>query len=136
VTGGLVARMLVEVPGASRVLRGGLVAYSDAWKRDRLGVPEALLAAHGAVSEPVARAMAEGALRGSEAHVAVATTGVAGPGPDERGVPAGTVHLAVARRDAPTTSRLLNAAVPRAAVQRRAAVAALDHVRRRLLGAG
>lgn len=132
VTGGLVARMLVEVPGASAVFRGGLVTYSDAWKRDRLGVPAGILAAHGAVSEPVALAMAEGALKAAGADVAVATTGVAGPGPDERGVPQGTVFVAVASRLAPTFCVALKAPVSRVAVQRRAAVVALDQVRRLL----
>jgi nicotinamide-nucleotide amidase len=131
VTGGLVARMLCEVPGASEVFRGGLVTYSDAWKRDALGVPAALLEEHGAVSEAVARAMAEGARRRSGADLAVATTGVAGPGPDDRGVPAGTVHVAVASA-ARTAHALLRIPLSRLGVQRRAAVAALDRARRDL----
>lgn len=133
ITGGLVARLLVEVPGASEVFRGGFVTYSDAWKRDRLGVAADLLEAHGAVSEPVARAMAEGARAVAGADFAVATTGVAGPGPDGRGVEAGTVFVAVAERDAPTECVGFRMPVSRVAVQRRAAVAALDRLRRRLL---
>ncbi len=133
VTGGLVARMLVEVPGASRVFEGGFVVYSDAWKAARLAVPEALLARDGAVSAAVAGAMAEGALRAGPADVAVATTGVAGPGPDDRGVPEGTVFVAVAVSGRPTRVASHRFAVPRVPLQRRAAVAALDAVRRALL---
>jgi len=136
VTGGLVARMLVEVPGASRVFRGGLVVYSDRWKAARLGVPEALLARDGAVSAAVAGAMADGALRSGPADVAVAITGVAGPGPDDRGVPEGLVFVAVALTGHPTRVASHRFAVPRIPLQRRAAVAALDAVRRALLALG
>lgn len=132
VTGGLVSRMLTEVPGASAVFHGGFVTYSDAWKRDRLGVPADLLERHGAVSEPVALAMGEGALARTNADVAVATTGVAGPGPDERGIPAGTAYVAVASRFASPSCVVVRAAIPRVAFQRRVAVTALDQVRRLL----
>ena len=131
VTGGLVARMLVEVPGASDVFHGGFVTYSDAWKTEALGVPAGLLAAHGAVSEPVARAMAEGArLRGHAAY-GLSTTGVAGPGPDARAVAEGTVYVAIASA-AGTRSVALRLSGPRASIQRRAAVAVLDILRRTL----
>jgi len=136
VTGGLVARMLVEVPGASRVFRGGFVVYSDAWKAARLGVPQGLLDRDGAVSASVAAAMAEGALHAGPADLAVATTGVAGPGPDGRGVPEGTVFVAVAGSGRPTQVASHRFAVPRVPLQRRAAVAALDAVRRALLPGG
>lgn len=133
VTGGLVARMLCEVPGASAVFRGGWVTYSDRFKAHALGVPDALLATHGAVSAPVARAMALGACARGDADLAVATTGVAGPGPDDRGVAQGTVFVALATRgDADADVRELHLPLPRAVVQRRAAVVALDLVRRRL----
>lgn len=133
VTGGLVARMLCEVPGASAAFLGGWVTYSDAWKARELGVPGALLAAHGAVSAEVARAMAAGARAAAEADLAVATTGVAGPGPDDRGVAQGTVFVALATRDgADVEVRELRLPLPREVVQRRAAVAALDLVRRHL----
>src|SRR5687768_13434833 len=79
-TGGLVAGLLTEIAGSSDVVERGFVTYSNAAKHELLGVPEAMLAAHGAVSEPVARAMAEGALAHSSADVAVSVTGVAGPG--------------------------------------------------------
>ncbi len=139
VTGGLVARMLCEVPGASDVFRGGWVTYSDPWKVRALGVPEALLAAHGAVSDAVARAMASGALFASGADLAMATTGVAGPGADARGVSAGTVFVAVARRDGAGEvvdlgTRALHLPLPRLVVQRRTAVTALDLVRREVGG--
>lgn len=133
-TGGLVARMLVEVPGASDAFRGGWVVYSDAWKRDALGVPESLLAEHGAVSGPVARAMAEGAGKRAGTDLALATTGVAGPGPDAKGVAAGTVFVALAREGAETRVVRLSIPMARLAVQRRAAVAALDLVRRAIRG--
>ena len=74
-TGGLVAGLLTEIPGSSAVVERGFVTYSNDAKRDMLGVPAELLEAHGAVSEPVARAMAEGALARSRADVAVAITG-------------------------------------------------------------
>jgi nicotinamide-nucleotide amidase len=132
VTGGLVARMLCEVPGASDVFRGGWVVYSDAWKASALGVPEDLLRAHGPVSEAVARDMAERALARAPADVALATTGVAGPGPDAAGIAAGTAFVACALRDGPTTVRRLSMALPRLTVQRRVAVAVLDLARRLL----
>jgi nicotinamide-nucleotide amidase len=132
VTGGLVARMLVLVPGASEVFRGGWVAYSDEWKREALGVPEDLLARFGAVSAEAARAMAEGALARARAGIAVATTGVAGPGPDARGVPEGTAFVALAVRGRATEAKALRLAVAREAMQRRTAVAALDLARRHL----
>ncbi len=134
ITGGLVARMIVEVPGASDVFRGGWVTYSDAWKRDALGVPAALLADQGAVCAEVAEAMARGALERAGADVAISTTGVAGPGPDGRGVPEGTVFAAVALSDGTCRARAMRFSMPRLAVQRRAAVGALDLLRRGLPG--
>ena len=97
-TGGLVTGLLTEIAGSSDVLERGFVTYSNAAKHEMLGVPEAMLAEHGAVSEPVARAMAEGALAHSGADVAVAVTGVAGPGGGSAAKPVGLVHLAAARR--------------------------------------
>lgn len=99
-TGGLISGCLTEVAGSSDVVERGFVTYSNAAKTAMLGVPAALIAEHGAVSEPVARAMAEGALAHSPADIAVAVTGVAGPGASEA-KPAGRVHLAVARRGRP-----------------------------------
>ncbi len=98
-TGGLVVSSLVDVPGASRVVRGGVVAYATDLKHSVLGVDQALLDAHGAVHPRVARQMARGVrdalgAGGSPADVGVATTGVAGPD-EQDGQPVGTVHIAV-----------------------------------------
>jgi nicotinamide-nucleotide amidase len=101
-TGGLVAAALTAIPGSSDVVDRGFVTYSNGAKVDMLGVPAALIATHGAVSEPVARAMAEGALRASSAGVTVSLTGIAGPGGGSAGKPVGLVHLAAARRGGPT----------------------------------
>ena len=98
-TGGLVAAALTEIAGASDVFDRGFVTYSNAAKCDMLGVADALLKAHGAVSAEVARAMALGAIDHSLADVAVAVTGVAGPGGGSREKPVGLVHFACARRD-------------------------------------
>jgi nicotinamide-nucleotide amidase len=97
-TGGLVAGLLTEVPGSSAVVDRGFVTYSNEAKADMLGVPTDLIARHGAVSEPVARAMAEGALAGSRADVSVAITGIAGPGGGSAEKPVGLVHFARATR--------------------------------------
>ena len=93
-TGGLVSAALVDVPGASAVLRGGVVAYATDLKGTLLGVDAALLASRGAVDPDVARAMAAGARERLGADVGLATTGVAGPDPQD-GQPPGTVHVAV-----------------------------------------
>ncbi|MDB5471955.1 MAG: damage-inducible protein CinA, partial [Caulobacter sp.] len=96
-TGGLVSGALCSIPGASDVLERGFVTYSNRAKQEMLGVPGDLLADHGAVSEPAVRMMAEGALENSSAHIAVAITGVAGPGGGTPMKPVGTVHFATAR---------------------------------------
>lgn len=95
-TGGLVAGALTAIPGSSAALDRGFVTYSNAAKSELLGVPAELIAAHGAVSGPVARAMAEGALTRSPADVTVAVTGVAGPTGGSDGKPVGLVHFAAA----------------------------------------
>jgi nicotinamide-nucleotide amidase len=97
-TGGLVTALLTEIAGSSDVVERGFVTYSNAAKHELLGVPRDMLATHGAVSEPVARAMAEGALARSTADVSVAITGVAGPGGGGAEKPVGLVHIAAARR--------------------------------------
>jgi len=94
-TGGLVCAALVDVPGASLVVRGGIVAYATDLKAALLEVPVDLLAARGAVDPDVASAMADGVRARCGADIGVATTGVAGPDPQD-GMPVGTVHLAVA----------------------------------------
>ena len=93
-TGGLVAGALTDVAGSSAVVERGFVTYSNAAKTDLLGVPAGLIEAHGAVSEPVARAMAEGALKRSGAQISVAVTGIAGPGGGSADKPVGLVHFA------------------------------------------
>jgi nicotinamide-nucleotide amidase len=95
-TGGLIAQKLTDVPGSSAYFLGGVVAYGNAAKRDLLGVPAALLDRHGAVSDEVARAMAEGARARFGADLAVATTGIAGPGGGSAEKPVGLVHVALA----------------------------------------
>ena len=97
-TGGLISALLTEIAGSSDVVERGFVTYSNAAKHELLGVAEAMLAEHGAVSEPVARAMVQGALAHSRADVAVAVTGVAGPGGGSAAKPVGLVHIAAARR--------------------------------------
>jgi nicotinamide-nucleotide amidase len=96
-TGGLIAGLLTEIPGSSDVFERGFVTYSNKSKEEMLGVPAALLRQHGAVSEAVARAMAEGAIRHSTAQLAVAVTGIAGPGGGTEEKPVGLVHIATAR---------------------------------------
>jgi nicotinamide-nucleotide amidase len=93
-TGGWIAKALTDVAGSSQWVLEGFVTYSNESKIRRLHVPSAVLNAHGAVSEPVARAMAAGALQQSGAHLAVAVTGIAGPGGAVPGKPVGTVWLA------------------------------------------
>lgn len=95
-TGGLVSGALTAIAGSSAVVERGFVTYSNAAKSDLLGVPMDLIERHGAVSEPVARAMAEGAVRRSTAQVSVAVTGVAGPGGGSADKPVGLVHFAAA----------------------------------------
>jgi nicotinamide-nucleotide amidase len=97
-TGGWIAKALTDIAGSSNWFVEGFITYSDKSKVRRLGVPQALLARHGAVSEATVRAMAAGAVRRSKAQVAVAVTGIAGPGGAVPGKPVGTVWLAWATR--------------------------------------
>lgn len=101
-TGGLVAATLTEIAGSSDVVERGFVTYSNEAKTELAGVPPALIAAHGAVSQEVARAMAEGGVARSPADIAVAITGIAGPGGATPAKPVGLVHIACARRGRPT----------------------------------
>ena len=124
-TGGLVAGSLTAVPGSSDVVERGFVTYSDAAKGEMLGVPDSLLAAHGAVSAEVARAMAEGALERSSADLGVAVTGIAGPGGATPAKPVGLVHIAAARRGCDTVDERHVFSGDRAAVRLQAVEAAL-----------
>jgi nicotinamide-nucleotide amidase len=104
-TGGLVSGALTGISGSSGVVDRGFVTYSNEAKSDLLGVDSALIARDGAVSESVARAMAEGALAHSLADIAVAITGIAGPGGGSDTKPVGLVHFACARKGLPTLHR-------------------------------
>lgn len=105
-TGGLVAAAICSIPGASDVFERGFVAYTNRAKQELLGVSGDMLADLGAVSEPIVRMMAEGALEHSHAHMAVAITGVAGPGGGTPLKPVGTVHFATARANQSVQHRL------------------------------
>jgi len=131
-TGGLVAELLTEVPGISAAFREGWITYSDEAKVRRLGVPRELLEKHGAVSSEVARAMAEGAARESGAELALAVTGIAGPGGGSAAKPVGLVWIAVARRGVALAREMRNPPVDRASIRRYAAHAALDFLRTEL----
>jgi nicotinamide-nucleotide amidase len=98
-TGGMVAAAMTDIAGSSDVFDRGFVTYSNAAKSDMLGLPAELITNHGAVSEAVARAMAEGALRNSLANVTVSITGVAGPGGGSVQKPVGLVHFACATKE-------------------------------------
>ena len=104
-TGGLLAATLTEIAGSSDVFERGFVTYSNDAKSQILGVATALLDIRGAVSEPVARAMAEGALKHSPADVSVAVTGIAGPGGGSAEKPVGLVYIATARRSGETRTQ-------------------------------
>jgi nicotinamide-nucleotide amidase len=97
-TGGLVAGALTEIPGSSDVVERGFVTYSNEAKHEMLGVPNATLHKYGAVSRQTAEAMARGALKHSDADLAVSITGIAGPGGATPGKPVGLVHFAAAAR--------------------------------------
>ena len=98
-TGGLLAGLFTEFAGSSEVLERGYVTYSNRSKEEILGVPGDLIADYGAVSEPVVRMMADGALEQSRANLSIAITGVAGPGGGTKMKPVGTIHLACAREN-------------------------------------
>ncbi|SHI32347.1 CinA family protein [Wenxinia saemankumensis] len=129
-TGGLVAAALTDIAGSSAAFDRGFVTYSNAAKTTHLGVPEAMIAAHGAVSEEVARAMAEGARRAAGATLAVSTTGIAGPGGSEH-KPEGRVCFGLATAGGTRTETVEFGAIGRSEVR----AAARDHALRLLLGA-
>jgi nicotinamide-nucleotide amidase len=104
-TAGCLSTLLADAPGAGEQFHGGFVAYSKAQKIAVLGVPSELIAAHTAVSKPVAEAMAKGALNCCPAAICIAITGVTGPEPDEDGNPVGLLHVAVASRSGQITHR-------------------------------
>jgi nicotinamide-nucleotide amidase len=125
-TGGLVAATLTEIAGSSDVFERGFVTYSNTSKSEMLGVPAWLIERHGSVSEDVARAMVGGALTHSPATLAVAITGIAGPGGGTTDKPVGLVHLAAARRDEPVShERLLLGDIGRNEIRRESVARAL-----------
>jgi len=132
-TGGLVAESLTEVPGSSDYFLGGVIAYANASKMALLGVPEQLLAEHGSVSEPVARAMAEGVRQRFGANFGLATTGISGPGGGSEEKPVGLVYLALARREGTHVERFVFP-LDRHRHQRLTSQSGLDWVRRAVLG--
>lgn len=134
-TGGLIAKRITDLPGASEVFRGGIVSYTNGVKTGALGVPEAVLEESGAVSEPVAKAMAEGCRRVCGSDLAVSVTGVAGPDSDDRGTEVGTVFIALAS-DSGTICRRFSCGKGRGRdrVRTSAAQYAFDMIRRFLLG--
>jgi nicotinamide-nucleotide amidase len=127
-TGGLISAACTSLAGSSDWFERGFVTYSNAAKSDLLGVPAALIEQHGAVSEEVARAMAEGALTRSKAQVSVAVTGVAGPGGGSVVKPVGTVWMAVSQAGGTTAAELLQLAGDRAAVRAQTVARALNAV--------
>jgi nicotinamide-nucleotide amidase len=129
-TGGLLAATLTAVPGCSDVFERGFVTYSNAAKSEMLGVPYWLIEKHGAVSEDVARAMAGGALTHSNASLAVAVTGIAGPDGGTPEKPVGLVHFAAGRPEGPMHhERVVFGDLGRAEVRRRSVERALSMLR-------
>jgi competence/damage-inducible protein CinA-like protein len=134
-TGGLLGARITEIPGSSEVFVGGVIAYDNAPKMELLGVPPALLAEHGAVSEPVARAMAVGAAQRFSVRAALSVTGIAGPGGGSPSKPVGTVWFGCLLDGAVETRRVLFAGT-RHEIRARAAQAALMQLYRSLLVSG
>lgn len=127
-TGGMIAEWLTRIPGSSDWFERGLVTYSNDAKQELLGVQQATLTKHGAVSEETASEMAIGALQNSHADIAVAVTGIAGPGGGSRGKPVGTVCLAWADRSGIVDSARVKLEGDRQAIRKQSAVLALNGV--------
>lgn len=132
-TGGLVSAWLTEVPGALDVFRGGAVTYTNEAKEDLVAVPQEVLVEHGAVSAPVARAMAVGVCRRFAADWGVGITGIAGPGGGTAEKPVGLVHWAVAGPSG-VEARHRVFSGDRSSIRRQSAATALDQMRRQLDG--
>jgi nicotinamide-nucleotide amidase len=131
-TGGAIAHRITNVPGASAVFLEGFVTYANQAKMRALKVSPEALEAHGAVSEPVARAMAEGALAASGADYALATTGIAGPGGGSTEKPVGTVFVAMASKHSPTVVDRLFVPTDRERFKELVSQMGLDLLRRNL----
>lgn len=134
-TGGLIAKLLTDLPGSSAVFRGGVVSYCDAVKAGALGVPYDLLDQYGAVSAQVAEAMALGAREALGCDIALSATGVAGPDSDDRGTPVGLVYLGIAWAGGCHVAVYQGGKVERERIRRQSAQTALDLLRRHLTGA-
>ena len=132
-TGGLVAKRMTDLAGVSSVFRGGVVSYATEVKHTVLGVDQDLLDRYGAVSQPVAQAMAQGARRVLGCDLAISTTGVAGPDPDERGNPVGLVFIGLATPEG-TWVRQVHLSMGRERIRHIAASHGFDLVRRYLSG--
>lgn len=138
-TGGLVAKFITDVSGSSAIFSGGWVTYANEMKTSQLGVPSVIIQMHGAVSEPVACAMARGALERSGAALSVAITGIAGPGGGSEAKPVGSVWVALAHHEAGTSNTITQARLfvlpgDREQVRDRAAKAALQMMRFHTMG--
>lgn len=133
-TGGLLAKLLTDLPGSSAVFRGGVVSYTNGVKAGLLGVPQDLLDRYGAVSPQMAEAMARGAKAALGCDIALSATGVAGPDADDRGNPIGLVYLGLAWGDQCRVTEFRAGPVERERVRRQAAQTALDLLRRHLTG--
>jgi len=132
-TGGLIAALFTEIAGSSDVFERGFVTYSNQAKEDLLGVPGDLIGDHGAVSVQVAMAMADGALKHSLAQLAIAVTGIAGPGGGSAQKPVGLVYLATARAGGETQAKELRLGdIGRGAVRLASVQTALEMLRQRL----
>lgn len=131
-TGGLIAKLLTDLPGSSAAFRGGIVSYTNEVKEGVLGVPRALLTEYGAVSPQVAEAMALGARKALGCDIALSATGVAGPDPDDRGNPIGLVYLGLAWAGGCQVVTYQGGQVKRERIRRQSAQTALDLLRRHL----
>ena len=125
-TGGLIASCLTAIPGSSAAVEGGFITYSNESKSRILGVPRDALASHGAVSDIVASAMAEGALAQASADIAISVTGIAGPGGGTKEKPVGLVFMALAQTDTDAVVKRYIFAGTRTDVRRAAVGAALE----------
>lgn len=128
-TGGLLAALFTEISGSSKVFERGFITYSNRAKEEMLGVPGDLLADYGAVSEPVARMMVEGALENSRANIGIAVTGIAGPGGGTPMKPVGTVHLACLRENRAVVHEMLQLGdIGRSAIREETVARALEMI--------
>lgn len=126
-TGGLIAAAVTGVPGSSAVFDRGFITYSNDAKKEMLGVKDETLATHGAVSEPTAREMVEGALRKSRAHLALSVTGIAGPDGGTPEKPVGLVYIGFGLRGGDVTVVKHHFVGPRESVREQTAATALHH---------